>query len=413
MSTRVVLTFLLGAACAGACESRAASDQAFYAEFIDRRDPLPYKSLAVDEREAFELGLAVFNTQWVAAGTPRAQRRDGLGPVFNAASCDACHNNGARGAAPEDSGDLPASLVIQLAESGRASSRYGHVLNTVAIEGFQAEGRVRVLYEERPGRYPDGQPWSLRAPRYELYELRNGALEPGTVIKPRIAPALFGAGLLDAVPRHAGMPQGRFGWQADSPSLADQTARALSREMGLTSSLIPHADCGVRTVACLEGLSGGSPEVSEEFMHALLAFQRWLAVPRPSSNAAANAEGAALFETAGCTACHLPTLPVEGIDAMRSIDALTDLRVHDMGADLADRDTHGRPVRSLWRTAPLWGLGHPDRRGRIDSLLHDGRARSIEEAILWHGGEALPARQRFEQLSSGRRTRLLEWLAAH
>lgn len=395
----------------------AVAEGSVYAEFLDRREPPAYRELTPQQRSEFELGVAVFNTQWVLAGTPRAERRDGLGPVFNAASCDACHNNGGRGQAPERSGAVSTGLVIQLSDGGKATARYGHVLNTSAIDGFAAEGKVRVIYEERSGRYPDGQAWTLRVPHYELYELRDGALDASTVIKPRIAPALFGVGLLDHVPRmlHRGaatVPNGRFGWQADSSSLSDQTASALSREMGLSSSLIPRADCG-QAQACLAADSSGAPEVSEEFMHALLALQRSLAVPKPKAEPATVPAGEALFESTGCALCHRPQMPVEGIKSMTSIPAYTDLQLHDMGADLADRTSLGEPVNSLWRTAPLWGLGHVDRRGEVNSLLHDGRARSIEEAILWHGGEAAAVRDRFQTMSSAQRATLLAWLTLH
>jgi CxxC motif-containing protein (DUF1111 family) len=116
-----------------------------------------------------------------------------------------------------------------------------------------------------------------------------------------------------------------------------------------------------------------------------------------------------LFQRLGCAGCHRPGLPVRFGDADASIDAYTDLLLHDMGSALADRSLSGRIVPSRWRTAPLWGLGHA-LQNRDVALLHDGRARSVEEAILWHGGQANAARRAFLQLPADERNRLLAWV---
>lgn len=383
------------------------------AQFIDRRDPPSYRALDEGERALFELGIAVFNTQWVPAGTPRAERRDGLGPLFNAASCDACHNNGARIRGPLQEGLAPASLVIQLRAREGGPSVLGHVLNTAAIAGHEAEGVVRLRFTERVGRYPDGQAWTLREPVYDIRLNGGNSLSPETVIGPRIAPAVFGAGLLDAVPAAAITDNpgkngalGRFGWQGGAVSLEQQTAHAFSREMGLTTALVGHDDCAAADTPCREAPLGGEPEVSAEFMSAVLAFQRWVAVPSTPGDGA----GAKLFKRAGCVQCHLPQLPVEGVAGITAIAAYTDLRLHDLGEGLADRDAEGRVIASRWRTAPLWGLGHALRSGDGAALLHDGRARNVEEAVLWHDGEAAPARQSFEKMSAVERERLLDWV---
>jgi CxxC motif-containing protein (DUF1111 family) len=414
---------LAGVAAFGVAHAQSGPGSA-YADFVDTRDPPPYAQLSASQRESYDLGHALLNTQWVAAGTPQAERRDGLGPLFNAAACDACHNEGARGQGLSKDGLAPAPLVIQLQDTqAHAAHRvddgdpvYGHVLNVSALPGYAAEGSVWVHYAERSGRYADGAPWTLRVPRYELRELRYGPMNPATAISPRLAPQLFGAGLLARVPDSAlppsgssgpaNTPRGRFGWQAASATLGQQTAIAMSREMGLTSQAIVHDDCTSAQVACRSAPSGGTPEVSAEFMQALLDFQTFLAVPR-SKNTADNA--AAAFADLGCAACHRPQLPVEGVDGIGGIAAYTDLSLHDLGTDLADRDVQGRTVPTRFRTAPLWGLGHAARRPL--TLLHDGRARSIEEAILWHDGEAAAARERFEHLDAALRQRLLAWLA--
>ncbi|HEY0180557.1 MAG TPA: di-heme oxidoredictase family protein, partial [Dokdonella sp.] len=218
--------------------------------------------------------------------------------------------------------------------------------------------------------------------------------------------------LVGGAPRAADLddPQprpGRFGWQSATATIAEQTAVAMSREIGLTSTPVDHDDCTPAQAACRAAPSGGAPEVSPEFLAALVEFQQDLAVPRARSAAP---DASALFAETGCTACHRPTLPVEGVPGLASITAYTDLRVHDLGAALADRDASGRVVPTRFRTAPLWGLDHAARRPL--ALLHDGRARSIEEAILWHDGEAHAVRERFERLDAGARRRLTDWLGA-
>jgi CxxC motif-containing protein (DUF1111 family) len=401
--------------------------------------PQPYLRLDAGQQQAFDFGHAVFNTHFVAAGTPDAERIDGLGPLFNAPSCDACHNEGARGRGPERDGELPVALVIQLSAPGGEDAGdpvYGHVFNTASIEGFAPEGVVRVRYQPREGRYADGTPWQLRVPQYSLASLRYGALADGTVLKPRLAPALYGAGLLERVPldwlkrrerqqARAGLrghlawhvfdgqrAPGRFGWQDDAISIHDQTSRAFAREMGLTNRMRPADDCTEAEADCRAAPSGGTPEVPREF-HVLIGFQRWLGVPLAPAAGINPQRGTALFRSAGCADCHVPALPVQLEDGRRAvIEAYTDLLLHDLGQDLADHDATGRSVPGAWRTAPLWGLGLAARDGRAYSLLHDGRARSIAEAVLWHGGEAGAARERFARLDAAERKTLEDWLAA-
>jgi CxxC motif-containing protein (DUF1111 family) len=398
----------------------ARADDYGRAVFTDRRDPPTVAPLAAEERARFDLGQAVYNTTWVPAGLPRAERRDGVGPLFINASCDSCHNNGARGRSGQRAGETPNSFVMQL--GGPDTGAYGHVLNTNALPGYVPEGQVRVGSTVRAGRYVDGVPWMLREPRYTLVNLAYGELAPRTVLKPRIGPALFGVGLLEAVPAAAieavrrsqpravrGRAAGRFGWQAEALSLQDQTERALEREMGLTTATRPQDDCTPAQAACRAAPHGGSPEVSADFLDALLTFQRELAVPGPAP--AADAPGARLFDAIGCAQCHRMELPVRVNDVGRTIRPYTDLLVHDLGEGLADRRLDGRSARSEWRTAPLWGLAHALARGDV-ALLHDGRAASVEEAVLWHGGQAARARHRYLALSAAERAGLLAWLAA-
>lgn len=403
-------------------------------EFADRRSPPAWRNLDEPAQEAFDLGLLVFNSPWVIAGTNNAGRRDGLGPLFIQASCDGCHNNGARGRGEPPDGLLPNSFVMQL--DGPAGP-YGAVFNTRALPGYTPEGRIEVQWRPRTGRYGSGESWQIREPRYALTSLGYGELSADAILRPRIAPAIFGTGLLQAVPAtalqeaRAAQPRaqrgeiawqdiegrrlpGRFGWRAESVSVEDQTARALAREMGLSSRPRAQDDCTEQQWQCRDAPQGGTPEVSDEFLHALVVLQQEMAVPlRPATLAADQQRaGAALFAKTGCAACHVPTLPVqpEGFPVSQ-ISAYTDLLVHDLGEGLADRRLDGRPVPTLWRTAPLWGMAHAIANGDL-ALLHDGRARNIEEAVLWHGGQARGARRSFEKLPATQRALLLAWVGS-
>jgi CxxC motif-containing protein (DUF1111 family) len=307
---------------------------------------------------------------------------------------------------------------------GARQTAYGHVINTQAIEGFTPEARIEVQRIVREGRYADGSSWKLHEPQYSLSALNHGPLPQDTVLRPRIGAAVFGTGLLETVPEAAreeirrsqpraqrGHIAGRFGWQAEAVSIADQTARAFAREMGLTSAMQPADDCTPVQATCRDAPHGGTPEVSAELFAAVTGFQRHLAVPaRPQVDAAVDAAGLALFARTGCATCHRPQLPVQRAGSMATIDAFTDLLRHDMGDALADKTVGGRSVKSLWRTAPLWGLAHALQNGEV-ALLHDGRARTVEEAILWHGGDARQSRQAFTALSRREREQLLAWLA--
>jgi len=408
--------------------------------FVDHRNPPPYRKLSDAEFARYDLGMTVFNTQFVIAGTPGAGRRDGLGPLFNSASCDACHNNGAHGRGPTEDGPAPAPLVVQLAVPSPGGDQladppgdpvYGRVFNTISLPGVAPEGVVVIRYEDTAGKYPDGAAWKLRVPHYSFTNLRYGPISAQTVVKPRLAPASFGAGLLDAAgaestPESAtrrshssgssALPnRGRFGWQASAVSVRDQTARAFSREMGLTSAGIAHDDCTPAETDCLHEPNGGSPEVSDELFDAVLSFQRWLAVPSSPSPHPQPDPDAQVFTDLGCASCHQPQLrlTLTDVDAKTSkavIAPYTDLRLHDLGMRLADEDVGGHKVASKWRTAPLWGLGYRVSFERSSTFLHDGRARSAEEAILWHDGEAAVARERFEKLPATQRKAFLHWL---
>jgi CxxC motif-containing protein (DUF1111 family) len=338
------------------------------------------------------LGESVFNTAWASAGTPGVARR-GLGPLFNAASCAMCHANGGGGKGPAADGPTPTALVIQLGTTGAevgaeedGDPLYGRVFNTASVDGVRPEGVVIVRYRELEGRYYlDGARWRMRVPQYQLTGLTHGPLAAQTVIKPRLALALFGAGVLEGVPASVldgagtvtsqnqpgnARPRGRFGWQSQSVSIRDQTTKAFAREMGLTTMEVARDGCTAAETDCLRQPSDGSPEVTTELVDAVVAFVRSLAVPAPSARSEQGTAGAALFATLGCTACHRAELPVEltddttGTKSAGVITPYTGLRLHDLGIEMADENAAGKKVPTRWanRASLGPGLSHEDRK---------------------------------------------------
>ncbi len=406
----------------------------------DARDPTPWRALDADAHARFALGHAVFNTAWRPAGQGSG-RRDGLGPVFVAQSCDACHNSRRRGRGPLTEGTLPTDMVVQVGTRRadgtflRGHPRFGQVINPGAVEGARPEAQVSVHFETLPYARPDGSHVSLQIPRYRVASTDGDLFIDDLVLMPRIAPAVLGTGLLERIPvaaiaeaaahapagvrgriawreTPAGREPGRFGWQATEPSVASQTAVAFAREMGLSSPLHAAIDCAASDQACLSAPTGGDPEVAADLFAAVVAFQQDEAMRRTPAAAARLARKpgqARVFVRIGCADCHRPAMPT--IDG-GMIAPYTDLLLHDLGPGLADRDLAGRAMPSRWRTAPLWGLSVSAENGRALRLLHDGRARSIEEAIAWHRGSASAARRRFDALSADQRQALLDWIAA-
>jgi CxxC motif-containing protein (DUF1111 family) len=313
----------------------------------------------------------------------------------------------------------------------RGSQDYGFVLSTSAISGFTPEARVSIRYDIRQASLADGTVVELHDPSYRIDNLSGPKLPPDTVLMPRMPPSVQGVGLLERVPKSEleqialsqrtttsdirgglswvpGKVIGRFGWQATEPTVASQTAVAFAREMGLTNPLVSASDCGDWNTACLNAANGGSPEVAPDLFQAVIAFEQWHAVP-VERVADSSSSGAQVFQATGCAECHRMSLRVD-LGESAVIHPYTDLLLHEMGEGLADKDLSGAPVMGRWRTAPLWGMHAAYVTGQPLRLLHDGRARSIEEAILWHGGEAHGAREKYTRLRNETRLTLLRWI---
>lgn len=411
------------------------------------------KNLSGDADGAFVVGNSLFRSNWVVAPAS-VPSRDGLGPMLNAVSCGSCHNLDGRGQAPLTENERLSALLIRLSRPGTDAHggplpdpSYGGQLNGRANPGVIAEGDMQVRYTEQPGTYPDGTAYSLRQPSYTWRGLGYGSLPADILFSPRVAMQIPGLGLLEALdattiealadPSDAdgdgvsGRPNyvwdkqagratlGRFGWKANQPNLRQQVADAFAGDMGLSSNLHPSeelSDVQINQFQYNLLPNGGTPEVADSQMDAVTFYCSTLAVPvRRNANTAPVLRGKQIFVQAACGKCHTAKL-ITGQNgdvpefANQTIRPYTDLLLHDMGTALAD----GRPdflaSGQEWRTPPLWGLGMIRTVSGHTTLLHDGRARNAEEAILWHGGEAQGARQKFVNLPKDDRAQLLQFL---
>lgn len=409
--------------------------------------PLPH--LTADQETRFFVGNSFFNRNWVSAPSSTTAR-DGLGPLFNARSCSACHLHDGRGRPPEP-GEEMLSMLVRLSIPGQDVKQgvvpeptYGDQLNGLAVHDVPPEGRVLVTYEEILGAFEDGEPYSLRRPTYAFTDLNYGPMRLETLMSPRVAPAMVGLGLLEAVPEQtlmdladpddadgdgiSGRPNrvwdrvrrqtvlGRFGWKANQPTVAQQVGGAFLGDIGITSPLFPDDNCPSTALACRQARNGGSPELSESLFGHVVFYSRALAVPaRRNPQQPAVRRGRQLFDEAQCGACHMPTLRtgvVPGLPdlSQQVIHPYTDLLLHDMGAALADGRPDFEATGSEWRTPPLWGIGLVETVNRHTYFLHDGRARNLAEAILWHGGEAEASKEYFRSLPTADREALLQFL---
>jgi CxxC motif-containing protein (DUF1111 family) len=416
--------------------------------FVDGRNAFgqPIDALTREERRAFAVGNNFFNDNWVTAPAS-TEGRDGLGPLFNAQSCSSCHEFDGRGAPPMSADDPERGLLLRLSVVGPDGHPvpdpvYGGQLQDRAINGVPVEGRIVIERTEVDGAYADGTPYTLLAPTYSIEDLGYGPLATGVMVSPRIAPAVFGVGLLEAVPDDAllaladpddangdgisgrvnrvldpsgALVIGRLGWKANVATVEQQTAGAFHGDIGITSSLQPDQDCTDAQPECRAAIDGGQPELTDAKLERVTFYTRTLAVPARRDVGDPDTEaGAQLFGELGCASCHRAEMQTGeaqvAATSNQTIRPYTDLLLHDMGPGLADGRPDGEATGSEWRTAPLWGIGLIDDVNDHTRLLHDGRARNAEEAILWHGGEAAAAQGRFLQLDAAARDRLLAFL---
>jgi CxxC motif-containing protein (DUF1111 family) len=420
----------------------------------------PSANIDAERKMDFTLGNAIFSKLWVAA--PASTRAsDGLGPLYNARACGDCHPKDGRGHAPEGPEDSRVSMVARLSVPGGpdpegiaewlATSPHpvlGGQLQDFAAPGMTSEGRLEISYVEQPVTLADGLVVMLRKPTHAI----SGAEAGEVMLSPRVAPQMIGLGLLEAIPAgdilaladpedadgdgisgraqvvpslEHGVPMlGRFGWKAGMPTLREQVADAFAVDLGLSTPLRPAhwGDCTEAQTDCRAAPHGAEPglrdgvEVDGATLDLVVHYSRNLAVPaRRGVDDPQVLRGKAVFHALNCQGCHVPahvTHRLEGQpeQSFQLIWPYTDLLLHDMGPGLADDRPEGRASGREWRTPPLWGIGLTAAVSGHTQFLHDGRARTLLEALLWHGGEAQAARDGVVALPAADRDALIAFL---
>ncbi|MCV4272004.1 c-type cytochrome [Pseudomonas capsici] len=421
---------------------------------------MPSANLSPVRRLDFSVGNSFFRNPWVIAPSTTTAR-DGLGPLFNTNACQNCHIKDGRGHPPEAGDSNAVSMLVRLSIPDSAAyaevikrngvvpePTYGGQLQDMSVPGVAPEGKVRVEYDPLTIRFRDGMTVELRQPTLRITQLGYGPMHPYTHASARIAPPMIGLGLLEAIPEAAilanadpddkndngisGRPNwvwddaqqkvvmGRFGWKAGQPTLNQQNAHAFAGDMGLTTRLKTADDCTPAQTDCRNAPNGngpdGEPEVSDNILRLVEFYTRNLAVPaRRNVDDPQVLAGKNLFFKAGCQQCHTPqfTTRADAAEpelANQVIRPYSDLLLHDMGEGLADNRTEFQASGREWRTPPLWGLGLTETVSGHTQLLHDGRARNVMEAILWHGGEAQAAQRQVLAFDADQRAALLAFL---
>ncbi len=415
----------------------------------------PVDGLSEAQSRLFDEGLRQFRATWTVF--PRADGAWGLGPYFHANACTGCHVNGGRGQVDEQGGKPVFQQLLRLSVARPGSAgvidphpAYDQQLQPFSIFGptpdpVSGEADVRIDWQSESVTLADRTQVLLRKPAINISNAKFGAIGDAVMISLRNTPALFGLGYLDAVSEadilalaalqkqagYHGRPNyvtdaatgqrklGRFGWKANQPSISQQVAAAHLGDMGITSSLFPDEDCSAVQTRCIDlTYKRGKPELDDPAWQAVNFFMAASeAPPQRKLNDLSVKRGAKLFGELACAVCHVPELKAGNYPPLPALEgerfaAYTDLLLHDMGAALADGRPDFQASGRDWRTAPLWGIGLSLRVNGSADLLHDGRARNVMEAILWHGGEAQPSRDAFARLRREDREALIAFVHA-
>ena len=428
---------------------------------------LPLKNLKPENRIDFFVGNSLFRRIWVPPSEVSIAK-DGLGPFFNSNSCDGCHINDGRGHPPNESwpNDDAVSLVLalsippqddfqrilldQLKIKSIPDPNYGSQLSDFAITGVKPEGNVMIEYEYFPILFDNGEIINLRKPIYSISNLNYGNLHPEINISARIAQPLIGLGLIESIKlddilayedpddldgdgisgkanrlfdsKENRVLIGRFGWKASQPSLLSQTFDATYNDMGLSSTYTSKmSNCTEIQKECQKLINGNSEtydgvEVSNEQLDLMVFYQRHLSPPgRRNINNPNVLAGKKIFFNSGCNSCHVQKYTTKKTAKSLALsDQLiwpySDFLLHDMGDELGDNLNEYMATGNEWRTPPLWGIGLAKNVNGQINLLHDGRAKSILEAILWHGGEAKKSQQKVLNLSKVEVDQLIEFI---
>lgn len=424
----------------------------------------PSGNMSFDRQLDFKLGNALFQKLWVSSPSS-TKASDGLGPLYNARSCQRCHVRDGRGHPPESPGDGAVSMFLRVSVPGpvRAEMQviedyigtapdpvYGHQLQDFGLAGMKPEYQLDVRYTHTQVTLSGGETVTLRAPTYEATELGYGPLAPDAMLSPRVAPAMTGLGLLEAIPAedilaHADPEDadgdgisgranivwseefqrpmlGRFGLKAGSPTVHEQSAAAFSGDIGISTPLFPApwGDCTAAQITCRTAPHGDKDdrvhEIDQPNMDLVTFYSRNLGVPaRRNIDDPQVLRGKEVFHDVGCISCHTPKFVTHRLigqpeQSFQLIFPYSDLLLHDMGEALADHRPEARATGREWRTPPLWGVGLAQQVSPEARFLHDGRARTLLEAVLWHGGEAQASRDAVVGLTPEDRAALIRFL---
>lgn len=429
----------------------------------------PVPGLTPEQQQTFRAGEKVFNNFWIAIPNDViSQWWDlsqpgpggggwGLGPTFVATSCVSCHVQAGRGRVPDTGAGPLFQQTLRLSIPGEGphggpnpDPHYGLQLQPFDIIKSKdqtrqpGEGEVHIDWVTSRFRFPDGDTVELRKPAIRIEKLNFGPLAPGLMTSLRNTQALVGLGYLEAVSEEDilalaelqksqglnGRPNyvrddvndrvvlGRFGWKANQPSLRQQIAGAFHSDIGITSTLYREQNCPAIQKDCHLEKNPEKPELSDELWGQVAFWAMALDAPAPADTSKpAVLRGEKLFHAAKCAQCHVPELATGAFPALpalanKRIRPYTDLLLHDMGPELADGRPDFRAGGSDWRTPPLWGIGRSKQVNGSTHFLHDGRARNLVEAILWHDGEAAVSREHFVKLSKKERAELIAFLEA-
>ena len=371
-----------------------------------------FANLTFDEQEPFKLGNAFFDKLWVSSPSSTFAS-DGLGPLFNARSCQSCHFKGGRGHTPDGHDDSRISLFLRLSVPPQNDEQirqiktgevqvieeptYGRQLQDLAVQGLLAEGQLQISYEEIPIELADGTTVSLRKPSYTVSDLAYGDIASDVMMSPRIAPQMIGLGLLEQIHEtdiivradpsddnddgisgrvswvtYPGEPPqvGRFGHKASHASIREQSADAFLGDIGLSTPDRPFhwGECTQNQTGCINAPHGvqpsqGDTEVPDPILDLVTFYSANLAVPMRRNVVDPEVlKGKQVFYEIGCASCHTPKY-VTRRDApnkaqqFQLIWPYTDLLLHDMGEGLADHRPVGSANGREWKTPPLWGIG--------------------------------------------------------
>jgi CxxC motif-containing protein (DUF1111 family) len=421
-------------------------------------------NISFEDELNFKVGNGLFRKLWVSAPSSTLAS-DGLGPLYNARSCQRCHIKDGRGHPPENADDNAISMFLRVSIPAPHDAaifeiqdyiatlpdpNYGSQLQDFAVQGHASEYRLNITYDREVVTLADGAQVSLRHPTYAAADLGYGPLHPDAMLSPRVAPQMIGLGLLEAIPAAdilagadpadlnkdgiSGRPNvvwstqfdqpmlGRFGLKAGSPTVMEQSAAAFAGDIGISSPLFPAGagECTATQTVCQSALHGDGDdrgtEIDAEGMGLVTFYSRNLAVPaRRGADDAQVLQGKKVFYETGCTSCHTPSFVTHRLEdraeqSFQLIWPYTDLLLHDMGPALADNRPEARATGQEWRTPPLWGIGLTEQVSGHTYFLHDGRARSLLEAVLWHGGEARTQRDAVTQMNTADRDALIKYL---